>query len=419
MGEGRKASRRRTVWSGRVVGAAVLACAVAAALFQPFPVNEIRLLAFDFLQRATPREAVKGSASPVVVVGIDEKSLAVLGQWPWPRTKLADLAGRLAGMGARVVAFDVLFAEADRRGAPGDDNGDAAFAAAIKDRPIVLGMGVESTGPQRGADPYPGMTVAVDGADGLRALWEWRRLVRNIPDLERNAAGLGVFLLDGDGDGIARRVPTVFRTPAAMVPSFFVEALRVGTGKEGPRVKTGRGGLQTFRFDGGPAVATDAGGHVWPHFGRLENREFLSAADILAGTVGPERVAGRYVLVGATAMGLGDVRFTPLRQAVPGVEIHAQALESVLAGDLLVRPGYMIGAELVSLVVTGLLGILLFPVCRAGLLLPALAGGVAVLAGLSGGLFAGRHLLFDVTLSIATWLALFMMIVALRTLPDR
>lgn len=414
MRDRRKAPRRSATWPARVAGAIVLICAAVVAIFEPFPVERVRLLVFDLLQRAAPRETVKPWANPVVVVGIDEKSLANLGPWPWPRARLADLAGRLADSGARVVAFDIVFAEADRWSVQAGADGDAAFAAAIEGRPIVLGMGAKPPDGWAAIRPYPGRTVAIDGEHSLRHLLRVEGLLRNIPELERRAAGLGAFLLYNDGDGITRRVPTVLRTPEGVIPSFSAEALRVGLGAKGLRVEDGMSGLQAIRLDGGPAIATDADGNVWPHFSRLQNREILSAVDVLDGAIGRERIAGRYVLVGGTAAGLGDVRVSPLGQSIPGVEIHAQALEGALGGTLLVRPGYLIGAEFVCLVVSGLLAILGFTVCSAALLLPALMAEVAALGWLSWSLFVGQHLLFDVSLSVVTVFVLFAAIVAVR-----
>lgn len=414
MRDRRKAPRRSATWPARVAGAIVLIGAMVVAIFEPFPVDRVRLLVFDLLQRAAPRETVKPWANPVVVVGIDEKSLANLGQWPWPRARLADLTGRLADRGARVVGFDIVFAEADRWSMQTGAGGDAAFAAAIEGRPVVLGMGAKPADARAAIRPYPGRTVAIDGQHSLRHLLRVEGLLRNIPEPERRAAGLGAFLLFNDGDGITRRVPTVLRTPEGVVPSFFAEALRVGLGAKGLRVEDGMSGLQAIRFDGGPTIATDSDGTVWPYFSRLENREILSAVDVLDGAIGRERIAGRYVLVGGTAAGLGDVRVSPLGQWIPGVEIHAQALEGALGGTLLVRPGYLIGAEFVCLVISGLLAILGFTVCSAVLLLPALMAEVAALGWLSWSLFVGRHLLFDVSLSVVTVFVLFAVIVAVR-----
>lgn len=417
MRDRRRAPRRSAIWPARVAGAIILICAVVVAIFDSLPVRMARLSVFDAFQRAAPREMAGPSVDPVTVVGIDEKSLASLGQWPWPRTRLADLAKRLVDMGARVVAFDMVFAEKDRWSARAGAGGDAAFATAIKGRPVVLGMAGAAAGTGDAARAYPGRTVALDGPGSLGHLPWVGHLVRDIPELEQNAAGLGALVLFDDGDGIVRRVPTVFRTPAGVVPSLFIEALRVGKGKGGLRIEADMAGLQAIHLDGGPAIATDAYGCVWPRFSRQENREILPAVDVLNGTIRAERIAGRYVLVGVTAAGIGDVRVTPLRQVVPGVEIHVQALEDALSGRLLLRPNYLSGIELACLIVSGLLAILSFTVCYGGLLLPALVAEVAALGWLSWSLFVGRHLLFDVSLSIATVLVLFAAIVVLR--PSR
>jgi len=413
----RQDGRRRrgaALWPAWMAGLFVLAAFVAAAVLEPFPVGPARLAVFDFLQRSVPRQATLPADNPVVIVGIDERSLARLGQWPWPRARLADLAERLLDLGARVVAFDIVFAEPEGHGREAGSAGDAAFAAATRGRPVVLGMAAGPADGPNAALPYPGATVAADGAAGLRRLPPIDGLLRNLPGLETSAAGLGIILLSRDGDGVIRRVPTARRTPVGVIPSFFVEAWRVGSGAEHSYLSAGPAGIEAFRLDGGPVLATDAEGSVWPRFSRFEGRGVVSAADVLDGAVTRERIADRYVLVGATAMGLGDNHVSPLGEVVPGVEIHAQALEGALGGHLLARPAYMPGGELLALVVFGLFAIGAFSGCRAGLLLPALAGGVAAPAALSWSLFAGWHLLFDASVSIAAVIILFVVIVAVR-----
>src|SRR5207245_856781 len=95
----------------RAICVLLLFALVPLRVLDPLPLEEIRLRTFDFFQSLRPRETV---LRPVVIVDLDEASLKDIGQWPWPRTIVADLISRLAQLGAVAVGFDIIFAEPDR-----------------------------------------------------------------------------------------------------------------------------------------------------------------------------------------------------------------------------------------------------------------------------------------------------------------
>lgn len=229
--------------------------------------------------------------------------------------------------------------------------------------------------------------------------------VRNLPALEDAAQGIGSINWIPDRDQIVRRVPLIFRVGDQYVPSLAAEALRVAQGAGSYILKASNAngeeafgavtGLNHIKI-GAVVVPTNSEGAIWLRFRPSDPGTFIPAKDVLDGTMGPDAVAGRIVLVGTSAAGLLDLRATPIDVAVPGVEIYAQVIEHILSGETFSRPDFARGVELAAMVLLGLLLAVTLP------RLPATAGaafGAVVIGGLlAGGYFAydPGGLLFDV-----------------------
>ena len=246
----------RKVGYDRLICLALLVGIAALRIADPAPVEELRVRTFDAFQLIEPR--VK-TAKPVTIVDIDEKSIAKLGQWPWPRSQIADMVIRLTQLGAAAIAFDVIFSEPDRlnsdiaadsirylddatrsklRALPTNDQ---ILADAIKRSRVVLGeTGLSEVNPAFDKTlPMPG--VAMLGEEPESFLLDFPGLLQNVPVLERSAAGRGLFTIRPERDGIIRRVPMMMRAQGAMVPSLTFEMLRVVTGTPTIFIKSEQG----------------------------------------------------------------------------------------------------------------------------------------------------------------------------------
>ncbi|MCX5570967.1 CHASE2 domain-containing protein [Kaistia nematophila] len=398
--------------------AVFLAGAALLRVADPFPVQAIRLLAFDLYQRMAPAEALP--EHPVLIVDIDEASLKAVGQWPWPRTVLADLARKLAEAGAASIAFDVLFSEPDqsspeevvKRLPPeqatlvaasiGDaPTHDRVFADALAATPSVLGLSLSGSGA-----PLPPLKAgfATAGDDPRPFIANFAGAIANVPVLDEAAKGIGSINWLQDRDQIVRRVPLVFRVGDALVPSLAAEALRVaqdagsyilkGSNASGEAAFGRETGLNHVRI-GALVVPTDADGAIWLRFRPSDPEGFVSAKDVLDGSIPAHLMEGRIALVGTSAAGLLDLRATPLDSAVPGVEIHAQVIEHILTGRSLTRPDFSSGVEIAVIVGLGLLLALILPHVSA--VAAAILGALAVGGILVGGFLAYLRLglLFD------------------------
>src|SRR5215475_1644331 len=392
--------------------ALILLIALAALrIADPLPVQELRVRVFDLFQVLAPREATE---RPVVIVDIDEKSLKSVGQWPWPRTRVADLITRLTQMGALVIAFDIVFAEPDRM-SPGiaadafrdlDDDtrtklralpsNDSVLADAMRKSRVVLG---ESGLPFPVAQPQtapPPIGLATLGGDPRPYLLNFPGLLRNVPVLEQAASGRGLFTIRAEADGIVRRVPIVMQAQGAIMPSLTLEMLRVASGSNTVLIRSDRAGIQSAAVPGF-VIPTDRNGQLWVHFSPHDKARYVSAGDVLEGKVPTDRVARRLVLIGTSAIGLLDSKTTPIDPVMPGVEVHAQVLESVLTQSVLSSPNYAIGVELCAALLLGAAIIWLTPILSPAVLLAFGAAIIAFIVGASWYFYQQARLLFDFT----------------------
>jgi adenylate cyclase len=408
-------------WTARLVGLALLGGFLALRAWDPVPVQTVRLKVFDLYQLLRPRSV---SSYPVVIVDIDEDALAAQGQWPWPRDLIADMTRKIFQLGAVAVAFDVVFAEPDRlspvqlaENIDGLDDtlrqelrqlpdNDVLLAEMFRATRVVAGEAVYASPVRHRHEPSQKASVATLGGDPLPLLPHFESLVGNIPALEEAALGLGVFTFEPAVDGIVRRVPTMVVVDGAIRPSLALELLRVATGQTTYAIKSDAAGIRSIVI-AGVEIPTDRNGRIWVYYTPHDAARYVSARDLIAGEVAPDRLAGKLVLVGTSAVGLQDIKTTPLNQTMPGVEIHAQLIEAILSGDHLLRPHYALGAELVLAALVGLVVILLIPVL--GALWTLVLGGVigsAVMA--AAWYFYTEHLLLlDVSYALFSSFALY------------
>jgi adenylate cyclase len=416
----------RRFTSARALCVVLLFALLFLRVTDPLPLEELRLRAFDIFQVIKPRDSTQ---RPVVIVDIDEASLRKLGQFPWPRTRIADMITKLTQLGAAAVAFDVVFAEPDRlspalaaEGYRGLDeetknklkampSNDQVMADAIKKSKVVLGeTGLPTlVPPPPGQQPLP-VGVATLGGDAKPYLFSFPGLLRNVPVLENAAAGRGLFSIRTERDGIVRRVPMVMMAQGQVMPSLSFEMLRVATGQSTILIRMDAAGIKSVALRGFE-MPTDRNGQLWVHFAPHDPARYVSAVDVLEGRVPADRVAQRLVLIGTSAAGLLDLKTTPNDPTMPGVEIHAQVLESILSNTVLSQPNYAVAAELCAAFVMGVAIIWLAPILGPVWLLLFGAAFIAVLVGTSWYLFSEQQLLIDFTFPLLSSLLIYLTMV--------
>lgn len=383
----------------------------AAKFYQIGIVTQLDAIIYDYKLRLTMPKTV---SDRVVILDIDEKSLAELGHWPWGRDRLATLITKLFDQyGIRMLGFDVVFAEADESSGlqtleklakkEFKDSGqfqsalkelrprlnyDARFAESLRGRQVVLGyyLSSKSDGVISGVLPQP---VLPEGSFSGRkiAFTTWQSYGGNLPELQKNAASGGHFNPLVDFDGISRRIPMIAEYKGNYYEALSLAMVRAYLGF--PKIVPGFPDEQfssktygrmewidlptekgTLRIPVDENVAT-----LIPYRGYQGSFAYYSIADILADRIKPELLKGKIVLVGTTAPGLVDLRATPVGEAYAGVEAHANMVAGMLEGNMKQKPPYILGADVLLLLLAGGAMVFLLP-----LLSPSRASIVALLA---------------------------------------
>ena len=406
---------------GRPLGAAVLALLLLISVAPDFSLlAQLRLALFDTFQAISPRVP---TSAPAVVVAIDEKSLGELGQWPWPRTVMADLIDAIAESGPAAIGVDVLMPEPDRM-SPGKlaariehmdaklarrlaqlpDN-DAMLAKSLRRHRVALGIaGVEETDTGL-ADTGHTAPFRIHGADPTPHLRQFAGTLRSLPRLDAAAKGHGLLSVDPRG-GVVRRVPLVASVAGVLTPALSIELLRIASDVPAFAITTGRAGVRSIGV-GDTEIPTGPDGTIWVHFSPHDEARFVSAIDVIRGEIDTELIRGKIALVGATGLGMVDYQTTPLGERIPGIEVHAQILENIFEESLLRQPARSLQWECLLLLGCGLVLILAVPAAKprtAALIYGALVAGLLVL-GFT--LYSWKRLLLDVAWPAAAVTVLF------------
>ena len=396
---------------------------MALVVVEPPIVVSLRNAVFDGYQRAFPRERI---SEPAVIVEIDERSLAVFGQWPWPRARLAELIERIAEQRPRVIGIDLLFPEPDRFSPaaiaktlpvmPNDlaeklkayPSGDTVLATALRERNVVLGIaGMEAIDPRFRLPPKVA-PMRFSSSRNL-PLQTFAGHLRSLDELDSVAAGRG--LLSGAAqDGIVRRAPLFARVQDVVALSFGMEMLRVASGGN-VNVKD-RGGTSIDVSIADLTIPAQSDGTVWLRYTPHDPQRFVSAIDVLTGAVPREKLENKLVLVGITGLGLLDHQVTVLRESVPGIEIHAQLIEQLFDNAHLQRPLFVLWFEMALMMIAGVLVIVLVPKRRVQRAFTMIAVGTLLLFALGVAAFLWLGILVDVAWPALSTTAIFGIVLA-------
>jgi adenylate cyclase len=361
----------------------------------------------------------------IVILDIDEKSLQEVGRWPWPRDTMARLVDKLFDQyQIGIVGFDVVFAESDyssgirvldemskkelrqvagfqdlyQKLRPSLDN-DGLFARAIAGKPVVLGYYLNSEkGAKRLASiPEPVLPKGTFAGRNVGML-TWEGYGGNIPEILNNAAGAGHFNPRVDDDGVIRRVPMLVQLDGAYYESLSLAVVRtlIALQDKAGRLPAIEPGFAPERFVNrnysglewikvGPVTipVDDEVTALIPYRGGKGSFPYISLADVAFDRVNPERLRGKVALVGTTAPGLLDLRATPVDSVYPGVEIHANLVAGMIDKNIKQKPPYMVGAEVVLLVIGGITLAMLIPMLSAAWATGLALLGAALIVGLN------------------------------------
>lgn len=338
----------------------------------PIPIQTLRNTTFDQFQRWKPR--TYKNEIPVKIIDIDEESLKRLGQWPWPRTRMAELVTLLQNAGASAIAIDMVFADFDRTSPrsllnilriPAQSrhllsslpDHDQLFAAAISKSNVALGFTLKPDGSQESALEIKAPYVATEESPSSN-FPNFEGAVTSLQMLESAAKGNGALNFTFDADGNVRKLPLLLSyRKATVIPSLVAEALRIAQSadKYTMRPESEHGfGLSEIRI-GKLAIPTTSKGEIWFNFSEPAPSRYIPAWKLLNGKEPKTNLSNRILLIGSSADGVTKRYFSPVEGMIPGVELHAQALEQILSGDQLNRPSWSKSIEVITIIVGGFL----------------------------------------------------------------
>jgi adenylate cyclase len=328
---------------------------------------------------------------PIVVVDIDRSTLAEIGPWPWSRERLAQFVGAIVDGRPRVIGLDILIDGPDERSpaalarklgqstgrpdlaglAASLADGDVALAAAVKRGVTVLGLALDPDGTGKGP---AAAAVLVGGKPDFDGLWQASGAIGPVETIAAAATGFGILALPGDGDARIRHVPLLVAAGGTLRPGLALEIVRLAT-EAGAYVVDGENGMlrvgaQSFALTGDgmlrlrPGSAADDGARTIP------------AAQILSPGAARARLAGAIVLLGSSAPELGGLRPSASGALTPTVQIQADAVAQMLAGDHPHRPAWLGGLETVALLLS--LGAGWFGLRQPPLTAAVMTAGVAI-----------------------------------------
>ena len=363
----RVADRRLVLLCG-VVPALLTA---ALAIWHPVLLTQLDRRIYDGFLRELP--ASPQDSSRVIVVDIDERSLAAVGQWPWSRDVIARLVTRLREMGAVVIALDVIFPESDRfqraDSAPGDET-DAALASALQQGHVVVGYAFTFNDT---ADPSPNcplnplaVPVVQSGASSAELpVFHATGVVCSLPQISNAAQASGFLNAVPDSDGMLRRLPLVIEHHGQLYPALGLAAAMAATGDRAVALRMVNVNATSLMLDS-KEVPLDARSNLLLRYrGRTRTLRYVSAVDVLHGRAAAAAVKNAVAIVGATALGTRDGVATPFDTLFPGVEVQATVTDNLLRGDFIARPADALSVELAAVLGFGIAVTLL--VARFGL----------------------------------------------------
>ena len=406
------------------IGLALVACVLVdgAGWIEVRALTQLELWAYD----ARVRLFLPRTRDPrIVIVDIDEKSLGAEGHWPWDRDKLALMLHQLfARYRVRVVGFDVAFSETGANSglpvleaaAAGElrDNApfqaflqrvrpsldyDRRFAEEIQKDPVVLGFLVSAQGERSGVLPRPAF-AATALANAEYRYFSAPGYSGNIAPLQAVATAAGHLYQALDPDGVTRSVPMFMQVGDGFYEAMSLAVLRVYLGNAPIKIETtivdagGRklGWMRFVHVGDAVRIPLDERMAALVPYRSEGSFRYVSATDVIRGTLGADELKDRIVIVGTSARGLVDVRATPTREDLPGAEIHASLISGALDNAMKSRPAETLAITVLTILLVGVPLAVLLPKLSALAATLATAVVLALLLGVNAWAWQARNL---------------------------
>lgn len=312
----------------------------------------------------------------VVIVDIDEKSIDKLGQWPWSRNLLSDLLNNLTNTGVGIAGFDIIFSEEDRT-SPSKlvekynlkdsnlkiENYDEIFAKTVLNSPTILGFQFQfndTIHKNKEAPDIPAIFIQKNKSKNLETIIKANGILSSIPIIKNSAYSSGHVNNIPDSSGTIRSVPLVISYDNEIYPSLALELVRAAYDTKKVYINYNDIGIDNIQL-GNLKIPTNLNGKLLLNFrGKQGSFKYISAVDIIENRFKKEDIEGKIILIGTSSSGLYDLRSTPFDSVFPGVEVHANVIDNLIAGDFLRKPSWIHGLNiLLCLSITVILTLIL------------------------------------------------------------
>ena len=393
-----------------------------------FLLDRIHYMIYDMrMKLATP--SIPYDSTPIVIADIDEKSLAAIGRWPWPRDTLAQLVKQLFSQGAAVISFDILLSEPEenitqqvisslrsedqdntqiienlQRIAP-QFNHDQILAKSLQGGDTVLGMVFHK---DLTATNSGHLTEPIEQIPSMQeknySIPEYPRYQANLSLFQQAATAAGAISVQPDNDGIIRRAPIVYRNANSIYPSLALQTASLYLLEKDINIKMVEQGIHwnvESVWLSNRMIATDKEANVLiPFLGPAKTFPYLSAIDIIQGEIPPDKLQGALVFIGTSAFGLNDTKATPLQNIYPGVEVHATITHNILHGSFPYIPDWELGAQITVIIVIGLLLLLILPNSHVWTLIYTVIFSLTAIIGLESYLWLAHGIVLSLIVPI-------------------
>ena len=345
----------------------------ALYIFIPNQFNEInnKLRDMMLVMRGT-----NGDSGVVTIIDIDEKSIKMLGQWPWSRDIISNMLNNLSSSNAKVVAFDVIFAETDSKSPVNIlkkynlysknlniPDYDDMLSKIVAKTDTILGYQFELEKKDyinKNTPSVPAIYIQRNKNKTNDSLVKAQGTILNIPKLQETARYSGFLNNLSDQSGITRSIPLVISFNDRPFPSLALEASRIALNQKKVTINYDELGVENITI-GDLKIPTTINGKMILNFrGEAKTFKYISAVDIIQNNFNKKDINNKIIFIGTSALGLLDLRAVPFDPAFPGVEVHANAVDNILNEDFLYTPNWAGGIDILHILLLSIIVIFIF-----------------------------------------------------------
>ena len=336
--------------------ALIIVTLIFLKIFNTDLVEKISLINYDFYQKTI----VKGEVEGISIIDIDEKSLAVIGQFPWRRDIYAKILDNINKYEPTAIAFDIFFSEKDKQN-PKDlllqlklsndqlkniDVLDSSeiFINSLKTSKVILPVVGTIKDSLAENNSKPKLRIISKGADSKKHLYKFKNKITSLEKINNNANGIGSISILPGIDGIIRKVPLLLNLDNVIWPSLSLETIRVSNNQKNLLIETDDNGIKTIKTRKN-IFKTDRNGIINIKFKNFSKNNYISAIDIINNDFDKKKIQNKIILIGSSAQGLFDIVKISNGRVVPGVEVHAHIISNIINGDSITKNAYTRSAE--------------------------------------------------------------------------